>query len=656
MNSENILKFIGSKFDLKLDSSEFYDYEVGKTETDYDEDVLDFNAPIVYDSLKINTTGLVGLSCSKATIILHEIDNRVNDPSYPYSGFTWALPFVTFHTHMNNFDTILDNDVYEFIDKNEKKHYFKIIGYNGQSLNLYSLSVTGFTGVKLGCVDKLANANNCCPTDPILNCKPWAYQFNHGGGANKCEFLFDRRPEKGWTIDMVFNRQGLTWSSGGVFYYFGTRGDSPVSDYADNNLSFSFSTDGRIVWKSVHYSGNCGNSGYESGYYTLTGSTPQLCLSGTSQDFNITITFDRYRHLSDCNVENDGGWNDLIPGVKTIPYTPPTGSSITSTQTTIYTESEELRKKWALERHRRLGVLKIYLNGRPIYKYENFEEIVPSERGVQPFIQSWGGGSLYGGGVHTGVCCFNIKRVKYFQEPLNFVHVRHHHITQIRPSYTIVDCVAGCSDTVTGVVLTPTPTPTPTRTVTPTPSVTPGLTVTPTPTLTRTPTLTSTPTLTASTTITSTPTITPTRTSTPTVTSTPTATPTVTPTITPTTTTPTPTPTVSETGNVTPTPSTTPSLTATSETPTPTPTQPCFCEENEITVTSGTVAEWDYIDCDGITITGDTITAGNSVTVCACSGSVNVISYSGSFSINFGAQCLTATPTPTPTPTETPTV
>jgi hypothetical protein len=27
MNSQNILKFYGSKLDIKLDSSEFYDYE-----------------------------------------------------------------------------------------------------------------------------------------------------------------------------------------------------------------------------------------------------------------------------------------------------------------------------------------------------------------------------------------------------------------------------------------------------------------------------------------------------------------------------------------------------------------------------------------------------------------------------------------------------
>ena len=30
---------------------------------------------------------------------------------------------------------------------------------------------------------------------------------------------FRRRTEKGWTLDFVFNRQGLDWSQGRIFYY-----------------------------------------------------------------------------------------------------------------------------------------------------------------------------------------------------------------------------------------------------------------------------------------------------------------------------------------------------------------------------------------------------------------------------------------------------
>jgi len=36
MNTQNILKYYGSKLDVKLDHSEFYDYQISKTELDYD--------------------------------------------------------------------------------------------------------------------------------------------------------------------------------------------------------------------------------------------------------------------------------------------------------------------------------------------------------------------------------------------------------------------------------------------------------------------------------------------------------------------------------------------------------------------------------------------------------------------------------------------
>jgi hypothetical protein len=451
MNSQNILKFWGTKLDIKLDTSEFYDYEIAKTETDYNVEVLDFDTPISYSSLKINTTGLMNINCGKSTIRLIEVDNRSVDPTYPYSGFTWILFYNTFTAQLNNSDTQLDNDIYVFRDINNREHYFRILGYNFAPSNPFSLSVTGFTGEMEDCLVKLSDANACCPTDPILNAKPWAYQINHGGGSNNCDFKIDRRPEKGWTVDIVFNREDLPWSSGGTFYYIGTRGTTDITQYADNNLSFSFTSDRRIIWKSIHYSGYCGNSGYTESYYTLSGQTPQLCVSGTSEDFEITITFDRYRHLTDCNVENDGGWNDLIRGIKPIPYTPESGSSVTSTQTSVYTDAEELNKKWALEKHRRLGVLKIYLNGRPVYKYENFEEIILSERGTQPFIQSWGRGTTGSGGIHnSGNGCFNFKRIKYFDEPLDFVHVKHHYLSEIKPNYNVIECVVDCLDTVTG--------------------------------------------------------------------------------------------------------------------------------------------------------------------------------------------------------------
>jgi hypothetical protein len=98
-----------------------------------------------------------------------------------------------------------------------------------------------------------------------------------------------------------------------------------------------------------------------------------------------------------------------------------------------------------MKRQRRLGTLKIYLNGRPIYKKENWEEVVASNRGVQPFIQSWGGGTGLMNNVHSGVSCFNIKSIKYYEEPLGFVHVRHNFLTRIN-NYDFFICGIDCDD------------------------------------------------------------------------------------------------------------------------------------------------------------------------------------------------------------------
>jgi len=261
-----------------------------------------------------------------------------------------------------------------------------------------------------------------------------------------CTEHIERRVEKGWSLDFIFNRETLPWSSGGVFYYYGVRGSNSTSDYADNNLSFQFTSDRRIKWVVHHYSGNCNtDSGYTESYYISTGQTPQLCTTGETKDFNVTIVFDRYKRYINCDLENNGGWNDLL-GWKIDEYSDTEVSAVTSTQLTEFEDTYEfLNKKWADERQRRLGTLKIYLNGRPIYKLENWEEIVPSNRGTQPFIQSWGGGTGLMNNIHNGVCCFNIKSIKYYEEPLDFVHVRHNFLTRL-DDYDFFICGEDCED------------------------------------------------------------------------------------------------------------------------------------------------------------------------------------------------------------------
>ena len=215
-----------------------------------------------------------------------------------------------------------------------------------------------------------------------------------------------------------------------------------------------------------------------------------------------------------------GGFNDLIPGPHAVPYTvDPTGyTAVTSTQIvtgytitntledwvtggTITTEYvEELNRKWANERDKRLGDLKFYLNGNLIHTETNWEEIIPSYRDNQTIIQSWGGGYNYTYFGNTSKTCgFNIKSALYYEEPLDFIHVKHNFRTLT--GYTFEICNAPCVDDVRSYVpptatptVTPSPTPVPTSTPTPTPTGQPTNTPTPLPaTVTPTPGPTSTP-------------------------------------------------------------------------------------------------------------------------------------------------------------------
>jgi hypothetical protein len=547
MNRQNILNFYGSKLDLKLDSSELYDYELGKVDLDYNSEVLDLDNEITYNTIKINNS-LSNMDCTKSTITLQEFDNTVNDEDYIFSGLTFTLSYSDFISYFNvpYEHTILNNDVFVLTGLTNETHYFTIYQYNRTDLPLIgvygfitdnngdrlltssgdSLIYTDPTSINLtytlldvsddsiivttnneellvfnsistsselmglfskniiSCTNKLEDIDNCCPQSPKLNAKPWAYKFDTGSGLDYCDPIIKRRTEKGWSLDFVFNRDSNPWSLGRVFYYLGVRGENDPYEYADNNLSFQFTSDRRIKWVSHHYSGICGTDGFEESFYIASGQTPQLCVTDPTKDFNVTIVFDRYKRYTECNLENDGGWNDLIPEFITSDYVNTGVTAVTSTQLSVANQNEILNKKWSDEKQRRLGILKIYLNGRPIYKLEDWEEVIPSERGVQPYIQSWGGGTGLMNGIHQGVSCFDIKSIKYYEEPLDFVHVRHNFLTRLG-NYDFEICGLKCVDDVFGVI--PTPLPTLTPTLTPNPTSTPSPTITPTVTLTSTP-------------------------------------------------------------------------------------------------------------------------------------------------------------------------
>ena len=251
------------------------------------------------------------------------------------------------------------------------------------SLELESAILSGFSTNLIECSPKLANGSNCCPLPQILSNKPWVYKIDSGSGNNNCSPIIRRRTEKGWTLDFVFNRETLSWSSGNIFYYLGVLGNTDSSNYLDNNLSFRFTSDGKVKWVAHHYSGSCDASlGYVQSHYIAAGETPPLCVTNDEKDFNLTIVFNRHKELTDCDIDNVGGFNDLIQGPHAVEFVKPlTGvTAMTSTQIvegytitntisdwvtggTITTEYvEELNKKWANERDSRLGELKFYLN------------------------------------------------------------------------------------------------------------------------------------------------------------------------------------------------------------------------------------------------------------------------------------------------------
>lgn len=331
-----------------------------------------------------------------------------------------------------------------------------------------------------------------------------------------------RRTEKGWTLDFVFNKDGFDWSGGTTFYYWGISGETEVANYADNNLSFSFTDDGRVMWESVHYKKYSCDS--DPIYYVASGQTAVLCSGGTSNDFNLTIVFERNRDLTGCDICNFGGTNDLI-----------TGKTMTVGQldwltgaTEVYTIVESLSEKWYENRDYRLGTLKIYLNGQKVYTLKDWEEIIPSQRESEnDLVQKFGEGTVESGAIHEGTTSFDMIEFNYYEYPFTHLQIKDNY-NNLKQNYSITECDGDCVDELYNITYTPTPTPTITPTPSPTPTNIPTSTPTPTPTLTSTPT--STPTLTPTATPTRTPTPTPTMTNIPTNTPTPTPTPFITPT------------------------------------------------------------------------------------------------------------------------------
>lgn len=291
--------------------------------------------------------------------------------------------------------------------------------------------------------------SNCITGSTFDSTKPLKLELNVPYTGGTCNYTPIRRTEKGWTIDFVFNRNGLDWISGGTFYFLGVLNSTNPYDYADNSLSFNFSAIGTLDYNVYRYSGYCDTvSGYTESFYTDNQGSGPLCSLGTSNDFEITITFDRYLYYSGCQIDNQGGYNDLITG-----YTVENPLQAISGATEIITMQPILNEKWEKEQDKRYGTLRFYLNGNPIFKKENWEEVIPSDRvSGETTYQIFGGGTDTGSLIHSTSTNFEVKRVQFYNEPLSPLNVKHHYLTTIKPNYNIVECITGSTQTITGIL------------------------------------------------------------------------------------------------------------------------------------------------------------------------------------------------------------
>jgi hypothetical protein len=204
----------------------------------------------------------------------------------------------------------------------------------------------------------------------------------------------------------------------------------PAMDIVSNAMSVRFSGDPKnpkICVKYIKMTGDCITtvtcettgvkycSGFtineicsSRGIYDVCGYNNPVCLTANTEErwVMITTTFERYKYLEDCDLLNWGGLNDIrqylypssINGASYNLIMPPqTHEGSTKEKKENITKINE---KWLRNKDRRLGVLKIYVNGLLFMAIEDFEEIIPRELNTQkekqlgvPFNISFGGGT-----------------------------------------------------------------------------------------------------------------------------------------------------------------------------------------------------------------------------------------------------------------------
>lgn len=228
--------------------------------------------------------------------------------------------------------------------------------------------------------------------------------------------------------------------------------EKATNDAYSNALSVRFSGDPanpRICVKYLTLSGGCITSGTceTSGFTYCSGYTVnEVCsqrgiydacdyenvcgLSGTTERWvMISIVFERYETLEDCDLLNWGGLGDIrytaypseLNGSAYNLIMPPFTHA--GAQKEYLNQFIEFNQKWIDNIDRRRGRLKIYVNGFLFMTIEGFEEIIPHELNTEkekqlgvPFNISFGGGTQ---GLRESLIPFSCSGATgpYLQDP-----------------------------------------------------------------------------------------------------------------------------------------------------------------------------------------------------------------------------------------------
>jgi hypothetical protein len=206
---------------------------------------------------------------------------------------------------------------------------------------------------------------------------------------------------------------------------------NPLLDSLSNAISFKLCGDPKnpsIGVKVLRFTGGCETTGTcVTGQTFVTGYTIQEYCSppiyprceienpvwlNLEHWFQVDAVWSRYTNLDFCDLKYYGGLGDITE-VKFLDSLANNTTNLIEPPITHKGEFGEtieivkLNDKWLDDLKYRLGRLRIYVNGKPIYTLENFEEIIPraldtdKERQLAvPFNISWGGGTQ---GLHENL-------------------------------------------------------------------------------------------------------------------------------------------------------------------------------------------------------------------------------------------------------------